>query len=208
MSCYGQSRHNINHYIAERVLMAELIAGDRVLTSTATGSLTVTRVLINQHAKEHDATPSRLLTLHTSSATIISLTPDHALYIDGVLAAAADAKVGSRLTSARGDVVVVTRVDHQIGAVINPTTVAATILASDGGTPILAASHPIWIAPLLIASPAAAALANAALYVVGDQVNLAGFVIVLLIKVAATLLIGHLINKAVRYLKGTSEIRR
>ena len=57
--CYGGAPPNG----AEVVLMAALVPGDRVLTSTgAGGALAVTRVLANHHARTHER--SALLAQH------------------------------------------------------------------------------------------------------------------------------------------------
>ena len=135
---------------AELVRMAELAAGDRVVTAARDGSVALTRILVNQHAKA-EATAA-VITLETAAGRL-SLTRDHALYIDGALAAAGEAKVGSRLVLAGGRTAVVERVTEQRAeaATINPITDSGTILASEeDGEPVLAAAHPIWIARFLL----------------------------------------------------------
>ena len=154
---------------AELVLMATLDKNDRVLTAQNDGGLAVTSVVVNQHQMRNDK--SELLLLHLSNGAKITVTPDHALNAHGVLVAASEAKVGTALNAAAhgGENALIMRVEKLHGAVINPVTDAGTLLASDAGPPVLAASHPIWIAPLLLSSPAALLSANAALRVVGDS---------------------------------------
>jgi hypothetical protein len=148
--------------------MASLEVGDRILTVRKSGSLAATHVVVNQHQLRDDQ--AELLLLHLSGGSKLAVTPDHALYVDGALVAASEAKVGSALsTAANGDAALVMRVEKQLGAVINPVTDAGTLLASDAGPPVLAASHPIWIAPLLLSSPTTLYAANAALRFVGDS---------------------------------------
>ena len=143
-------------------------------------------MLAVQHATGEQL--SNMLTLHTADDTTLSLTPEHALFVDGILAAASDAKVGSTLTRADGSATKVLRIAYAEAAVIiNPVTASGTILASDFGAPVLAASHPIWIAPLVLRSPFVRALVNGAVYIVGDVTNMMFFGIILLAKVAATL---------------------
>ena len=152
---------------AERVPMSALATGDLVLTAYA-GTPEVTRIISNQHVhSEHLASP--LVTLWTAQGAVTT-TPDHALYLDGVLAAAAEAEVGARLTGI-GDVErVIERITESRGRVVNPVTVAGTILAADhvGGLPILAATNPMWISRLVLASPLARGVVNAALLCAGD----------------------------------------
>jgi len=181
---------------AERVLMADLAASDLVLTSTE-GELAITSVVANQHAASDETAP--MLTLHTSGGAALSLTLDHAIFIDGKLAAAADAKVGSSLTNARGEATTIKRiVRSEAAAIINPVTASGTILASDKGTPFLAASHPMYIAPYVLASPAARAVVNAAIFVAGDVVDVATFAASLLAKIGATAALVALTKKVLR----------
>jgi len=155
---------------AERVLMAELLAGDRVLTRASAGALTTTRVLVNQHSQSAATAP--LLTLHTTDGAALSLTPDHALFVDGKLAAASAVVAGSRVENGRGELVVVTRVLRPaIGRIVSPVTAAGTLLASDAGQPLLAACHPMWIAPLAVHSTLARAFVNAVAVVAGEEVH-------------------------------------
>merc|ERR1719174_2058149 len=119
--------------VAQRVPMAALSVGDHVPTSSVGGELAATRVVVNQHASASAKSP--MLTLHTARHGTVSLTPDHAIYVDGALAAASEAKVGSHLMTADGESAAVTRVVASVAEVINPVTATGTILASDEGAP-------------------------------------------------------------------------
>ena len=135
---------------AELVRMAELAAGDRVVTAARDGSVALTRILVNQHAKA-EATAA-VITLETAAGRL-SLTRDHALYIDGARRRGRGqgrlaARAGRRPHSSR-------RAGHGAAraeaATINPITDSGTILASEeDGEPVLAAAHPIWIARFLL----------------------------------------------------------
>ena len=160
----------------KQVLMADLAVGDLVLTAAA-GVLAATTVIAVQH-KAVD-TIAEMLTFDMADGTSVSMTPDHAIFADGQLVAAAEAKVGSTLTNTEGDSVAVERITKSEGAIINAVTASGTILA-DG---VLAASNPLWVASLTVDAPIARAVVNAVLYAVGDVDSIAaGFV-----KVAATL---------------------
>ena len=128
--------------------MAELVAGDFVLTSTPVGRTTITRVLVNQHVAT-DAHTS-VLTLHTPSGRV-SVTPDHVLLVDDAFIAARHVAVGMLLVGAEGQPLVVRHITSQkIATVINPITTAGTMLASDAGTPVLASTHPEWVAHTML----------------------------------------------------------
>lgn len=130
---------------AALVLMKTLAAGDVVLAADASGALSLSRVVVNQHKANPLA--SALLEVH-HSAGVLSLTPDHFLLIDGAFAPARDAKPGSALTLADGADAVVERVATAHGTVINPVTSSGTIVA-DG---VVAATHPEWSAGFMLAS--------------------------------------------------------
>ena len=51
------------------------------------GSLVLTRVVVNQHAASEGRFLAEVLTLQTNDGTSLTLTPDHAIFIDGKLAA-------------------------------------------------------------------------------------------------------------------------
>ncbi len=157
----------------DRVLLADLVPGDLVL-----GRDGATTVVAVQH-KAVD-TLAEMLTFHTTDGASVSMTPDHGLFVDGALMAAADAKVGSTLSAGT-----ITRITKGKATIINAVTADGTIIA-DG---ILAASNPLWIAALTVDAPITRALVNAALYAAGDVDSVgAGFVAVLS-KTAATLVV-------------------
>jgi len=149
---YGACWEAANPAIAERVLMAELSAGDVVLTgSRDDGALAFTRVLVNE--KRAADVASAVLTLETASGEALSLTADHALFLDGRLAAAGAAQVGATLTTPRG-ASAITRISARTTSVVNPITLAGTILAADGSrAPLLATTAQMWIAPFMVESP-------------------------------------------------------
>lgn len=107
-----------------------------------------TRVLLTEHrAEPHSAD---MLTLHHTEGTL-SLTPDHVLLVDGAFAPARSARTGSVLTGARGDTFTVMRVEAGHAGIINPITVAGTILAvGASGNPIVASTYGDWIADWLL----------------------------------------------------------
>mmetsp|Transcript_30933 Transcript_30933/g.102296 ORF Transcript_30933/g.102296 Transcript_30933/m.102296 type:complete len:166 (-) Transcript_30933:205-702(-) len=120
--------------------MSSLRAGDLVKD----GPNSYTRVVVNQHAAVEKAS-SLINVEHTNGS--LALTPDHCLFIDGKLGAARDLKTGSMLGDAQ-----VLRLSMSNGAVINPITVSGKILAVGRGEPVVAASHPDWIAQYLLDS--------------------------------------------------------
>ena len=157
--------------------MADLVPGDLVL-----GREGATTVLAVQH-KAVD-TIAEMLTFHTASGAV-SMTPDHALFVDGALVAAADAKVGSLLSTGA-----IERITKGEAAIINPVTVSGTIVA-DG---ILATSNPYWIASVTVDAPLTHALVNCALFAAGDVDSVSeGFA-----KVMATLALAALVVKSMR----------
>jgi len=157
--------------------MADLVPGDLVL-----GREGATTVLAVQH-KAVD-TIAEMLTFHTASGAV-SMTPDHALFVDGALVAAADAKLGSLLSTGA-----IERITKGEAAIINPVTASGTIVA-DG---VLAASNPYWIASVTVDAPLTRALVNGALFAAGDVDSVGeGFV-----KVIATLALAALVVKSMR----------
>merc|ERR1719183_398615 len=126
---------------AEKVLMAELRSGDRVLSSMAE----IARVIVNQHKEV--VLSARMVRISHSGGSL-ALTPDHVLRVDGVLAAARDVKPGSNLDGAKVESATLTT-----GAIINPVTTSGYILAAGPkGTPVVASSHPEWIAPFMLSA--------------------------------------------------------
>jgi len=139
---------SITPTVARRVKMVNLTAGDRVLTSYS-GAPAITRIITNFHKNvEHSEEP--LVTLRTSSGSL-SLTPDHVIPADGRtnFVAARHVKVGSVTYDASMNEVKVIGVEMGLkGRIINPWTVAGTILGADdkGGMPILATVYaPEWL---------------------------------------------------------------
>ena len=131
---------------AERVLMTSLSAGDYVLTQ-ADGALAHTRVILNQHKVARDADASSpLLTLYHDRGTL-GLSPDHVLRVGGEFGPARTATAGADLAAADGKPARVSRVEVSRGGVVNPLTVAGTILAAGPtGAPVLASVYGEWIA--------------------------------------------------------------
>lgn len=149
-SCFGGAADAQVEAKAVRVRMGDLTAGDRVLTASKEGALAVTRVIVNQHAGQ--STRSPMLTVRTSDGASVSMTPTHAVYVDGKLQAASHARPGATLRNGRGDAVTVTKVTAREGTIINPFTVTGTILASDTGEPVLAATATLELAAFFIES--------------------------------------------------------
>jgi hypothetical protein len=177
------------------VLMSSLQTGDLVLTTTLAGVISKTTVLSNQHAASSDASP--MLTFSLSNGATLSLTPDHGIFIDGALVAAAAAKVGSILSDAKSNTVVIESITMDAEAlVINPVTAAGTILASSEGEPLFASSHPIWVARAVLKSPVALALVNAGILYVGDASSVAAGVAYGVCKLLATFAVVTLVSKA------------
>jgi len=135
--------------------MSDLAVGDLVL-----GRWGATAIVVVQLIAQHKAvdTISEMLTFHTAAGTS-SMTPDHAVFADGELVAAAQVKVGSLLSTGA-----VKRIAKSEGAIINAVTADGTIVA-DG---ILAASNPMWIASLTVDAPLTRAVVNGILFAVGD----------------------------------------
>jgi hypothetical protein len=205
-ACFGGGGHMQG---AEPVLMEELSPNDLVLTATTNGLLAATRVLANQHKSEQQF--ANFLTLTTADGAVVSLTPDHAIYLNGTLRAARDATLGATLTDAFGRATPVTRISTARGPVINPVTAAGTLLAGDSkmreskrAVPVLAAAHPMWLAPFVLSSVGGRILINAALYVVGDVVLPASFAAALAAKVVVTFGALVLTKKAFGKVLGTA----
>mmetsp|Transcript_42477 Transcript_42477/g.112202 ORF Transcript_42477/g.112202 Transcript_42477/m.112202 type:complete len:336 (-) Transcript_42477:423-1430(-) len=143
--CFGGSPADDADAVARRVLMTSLVSGDIVLADEAT----VTTVVVNQHRESSKA--SSMITLHDDHGPILSVTPDHALFVDGTIAPASDVKRGSILTAGRR----VEAVTTSLGGIVNPHTVTGTILAAHGTTtsmPVVAATAGYWIASVVLSS--------------------------------------------------------
>lgn len=162
--------------------MADLTPGDLVL-----GRDGATTVLAVQH-KAIDAV-AQMLTLVTADGSSVSMTPDHGLFVDGKLVAAADAKVGATLSTG-----VITRVTKSEAKIINAVTMDGTIVA-DG---ILAASNPMWIAAPTVDAPLTRAVVNAALFAAGDVDSVAAGFAAVFGKVAVAVLVASLATKAIK----------
>jgi len=132
----------------ERVPMGELRAGDLVATSAG-----LERLVLNQHVDDHEL--ADLLRIQLSDGSAITVTPDHVIAVDGAFAPASTVAVGSTLsagTTYPWTPLAVTKVSDTRGGVVNPVTPSGTILVADhaGGAPLLATTHPAWIAPLFL----------------------------------------------------------
>jgi len=127
--------------LAELVLMADIRAGDRILTlDQVSGKPVDTRVLYVQHHKQR--TP--MLRIHYNGGHI-TLTANHVIYVNKRAAPASAAVVGTLLqmnSGAEGGIV--HKVSQLTGDVVNIVTLQGTLLAvdrsSDGSVyhPILA----------------------------------------------------------------------
>ena len=137
--------------------MADLAVGDLVL-----GREGATAVVAVQHRAVDSI--AEMLTFHTSDGSSVSMTADHAVFVNSQLVAAADAAVGSLLTTSKGEATAIKRITKGEGAIINVVTASGTIVA--GG--ILAASNPMWIASLTVDAPLTRAVVNTVLLAVGD----------------------------------------
>lgn len=130
--------------------MTELRAGDAVVTSDALGSLALERVVLNLHVD--DSRLATMLKIETDLGAAVTVTPDHVISVNGKFAAAEQATVGAALSA--GTVV---RVTPSRAGVINPVTVAGTILVADvdaPSKPLLASTYPEWIASYMLSAPA------------------------------------------------------
>lgn len=169
--CYEGTSASSARAAASRVLLAELQADDWVLTRSRDGKLRATRVLVNQHAAAEHTAP--MLTLDTTDGASLTLTADHAIFADGALVAAGAVAPGAQLIDGLGRSRRVARVTAAAAAaVINPVTDAGTILVSErDGAPLLAACHPIWIAPLATQSMVVRAIVNVLAVLAGERVH-------------------------------------
>jgi hypothetical protein len=76
--------------------MHTLRAGDHVLAMDEAGRVFSDRVMFNAHVHDTRAHDTRMLELHHDRG-VITLTPDHALFVDGRFGPASAARVGSTL---------------------------------------------------------------------------------------------------------------
>ena len=138
--------------LASLVPMVALSAGDTVLAADAEGTLSLERIVVNQH--KGNTRTSSFIELH-HSAGILTLTPDHVLVIDGSFAPSRDAMPGSTLTLAGGTLATVKHLANTFGAITNPVTASGTILAAGlTGEPVVAATHPEWSAAFMMSRQA------------------------------------------------------
>jgi len=138
-AAYGDCFGNGAAGAAEKVLMSVLSAGDRVLSSKDE----VAQVIVNQHAEVSIYT--QMLHIKHSSGSI-ELTPDHVLSVNGKLAPAREAVVGSQLEGG-----IVEDVSYATDAIINPLTTSGRILAAGAeGLPIVATHAPEWLAAFML----------------------------------------------------------
>eukprot|EP00798_Chlamydomonas_sp_ICE-L_P013413 gene13413-19265_t len=125
---------------AKQVPMSQLGAGDFVLSMNEAGSIFHDRVVRNVHV--NDKALHELLVFHYSLGSL-SVTPGHSVYVNGRYMAAADARVGDKLTAAvEGGVteVAITHITQQQTRIINPIPSSGRILAGQGS--VLVASVP------------------------------------------------------------------
>ena len=128
--------------------MADLIAGDVVVSASDDLEPALTRVVVNQHARS-DITSPMVELVHSEGS--LSLTPDHVLFLDGKFTPARLAKPGAAL-SPRATVLAAH--GSTDSGIVNPITASSRILAAGagGGQPVLASTHPEWIAEYLLTS--------------------------------------------------------
>lgn len=135
---------------ARLVRMSALRAGDRVVSlDAATHAPVLDYVVVNQHVE--DAHTTKLLKIETADGAALTVTPDHVIFTDGEFVAASDAVIGKSLSAG-----VVARVSEISGGIVNPVTTSGTILAADvaaPGKPLLASTHPSWIASFMLSAP-------------------------------------------------------
>jgi len=135
--CFGRDTH-ATLATGERVLMSSLKSGDYVVD----GDNSVTRVIVNQHAKAAYLS-SHLLSIEHEMGSL-EITSDHVLAVDGNFVAAREARPGTRLGQSE-----VHRVTESYGGIINPLTASGKILAQGG---VLASTYPEWIADYMLST--------------------------------------------------------
>ena len=101
--------------------------------------------VFNQHVAAGQHSPMVAIDY---GAGYLELTPDHVIQADGAFVAAREVKAGSMLGEFE-----VTAVTRGVAGVINPITVAGTILAAGKeGAPVVASVYPEWIAERMLSS--------------------------------------------------------
>jgi len=124
--------------------MADLVSGDYVLCEVGQ----VSRVVINQHRTADDARYTSEMVQIQHEAGRLDLTPDHVVKVDGAFVAAREVAPGCLLGEYK-----VKAVTRGVGGVINPITVAGTILAAGKeGKPVLASTYPEWVSGYMLTS--------------------------------------------------------
>jgi hypothetical protein len=132
--------------------MHVLLAGDRVLSLGANGEYSIERVVVNQHRLANTEAPLVSIS-HGEGA--LTITADHALWVDGRFVRADAATVGSTLRAGQGNVAVERVSQVASGRVVNPVTSSGTVLAADargGGVPVLASTHPEHLVKHMLSS--------------------------------------------------------
>jgi len=155
-ACFGHS----SSAVAERVLMRHLRANDWVLSAQPQGKgLFFDRVVVNEHVQNPELR-SRTITVFYNTG-FLSVTPDHVMPIDGSMQPARAAAVGMKLLSPSGEPLSITRIESNIGGIINPITSTGSILAaSTQGAPIVASTYSAWTASIMAMHPLPCSLIN------------------------------------------------
>ncbi|KAG1659395.1 hypothetical protein FOA52_004397 [Chlamydomonas sp. UWO 241] len=129
------------------VQMSELRSGDRVLSMGASGRVFIDTVVRNLHV--HDTRTYAMLVLHHAHGSL-TITADHAVFVDGEFMAASSARIGGKM-AARGEhahglpeEVTITAITHTTGRIINPITSSGTILAGPAGGAVRVGSVPYF----------------------------------------------------------------
>lgn len=146
--CFGASIPTT----AERTPMHTLLAGDLVLSLGSDGDFSIERVVVNQHRLATSTAPLVALGHAEGSLTV---TADHALWIDGRFDRADAAMVGSKLRTTAGEAAVERVSQVSSGRVVNPVTSSGTVLAADPhgrGVPVFASTHPEHLVKHMLSS--------------------------------------------------------
>jgi len=132
---------------AERVLMADLIAGDRVLSEEG-GMPAITQIIVSQHRASQLQSP---MLRFEHALGYVSVTPDHVLRLDGRYVPARRGYVGAALSDETLGNVTVSHIRRGRGYVINPITDNGKILAAAAtGKPVVAATANSWLSEVLL----------------------------------------------------------
>eukprot|EP00798_Chlamydomonas_sp_ICE-L_P024883 gene24883-10548_t len=147
MDCFAADlpAWKVDGFSLQQVTMGELRAGDLVMAMDDTsGRRFADRVVRNVHAGQFSRTGT-VLDLHHSGGSAVSVTPGHAVFVDGAYMAAKDAGVGGAMLAAPQDgaapvEVLITRISEREAQLVNPITDSGRILAGEGS--VLAGSVP------------------------------------------------------------------